>query len=241
VEASAANGEIEPPELSVILPVHNDAEYLVRTIDAYREVLDRMGSEYEIVLVTNACRDRSVAISAELANRYDNIAHVDLELGGWGRAVRAGLAVARGQMICYTNVARTSAPTLALLVGYSRAFPDLVVKASRRSRDSWRRRLGSIIYNMECRLLFDTAIWDVNGTPKVFPRGFDALCRLQRDDDLIDAEFVMLCRQYDYPMVDVPVLQTVRHGGNSTTGYRSAVRMYIGALELWSRRARRRG
>lgn len=241
MEAAGVSGARGAPELSVVLPVHNDGEYLVRTVDSYRDVLERMGLTYEVVLVTNACRDDSVAISSDLAHSHENIVHVDLELGGWGRAVRAGLAVARGEVICYTNVARTSAQTLALLIGYSRAFPDVVVKASRRSRDSWRRRLGSILYNMECRVLFDTAIWDVNGTPKVFPRKFGGLRALQRDDDLIDAEFVMVCRQFDYPVVDVPVLQTVRHGGSSTTGYRSAVRMYIGALQLWSRRDRRRG
>jgi glycosyltransferase involved in cell wall biosynthesis len=218
--------------VSVVLPVHNDGVYLEATVESYREVLDRAGHSYEMVLVTNACSDDSLAISAELASRHPNITHVNLELGGWGRAVRAGIAAAKGQTICYTNLARTTAETVALLLTYSFMFPDVVVKASRRTRDSWRRRLGSVIYNLECRLLFDTAIWDVNGTPKVFPRRFTALGDLARNDDLIDAEFVMLCREREYPIVDVPVLRTIRHGGKSTTGYSSAVKMYLGALAL---------
>ena len=34
-------------------------------------------------------------------------------------------------------------------------------------------------------------------------------------------------------MIEVPILSTERHGGKSTTGYRSAIRMYFGAYELW--------
>jgi hypothetical protein len=111
-----------------------------------------------------------------------------------------------------------------------------VLKANRRIRESVRRRLGSLLYNLEARALFDLAVWDVNGTPKIFPRSCDALVGLQRDDDLIDLEFVVACREQDYNVIEVPVLATTRHGGSSTTGYGSALRMYRGALEM--RRAR---
>jgi hypothetical protein len=75
-------------------------------------------------------------------------------------------------------------------------------------------------------------MWDVNGTPKVFPRSFDKLMRLRRDDDLIDAEFNATCAREGYPVVEVPILATERQGGKSTTNYGSAVKMYAGALRL---------
>jgi glycosyltransferase involved in cell wall biosynthesis len=219
-------------ELSIILPVHNDAEYLAETVRSYASMLDRMGRTYELVLVSNGCTDCSVAVCDELSSGSPNIVHIDLKLGGWGRAVLVGIEHSRGAAICYTNVARTSAEVLGLLVAYNFAFPGVVVKASRKVRDNWWRRFGSLAYNLECRALFDLAVWDVNGTPKVFPRSFTRLLGLTRDDDLIDAEFVMRCRLEDYPIVDVPVLSTRRHGGKSTTGYRSAIRMYVGAIAL---------
>ncbi len=57
-------------------------------------------------------------------------------------------------------------------------------------------------------------------------------CELTRDDDLIDAEFVVTCRREGYPIIEVPSLVTVRHGGASTTNYQSALRMYRGAYAL---------
>jgi hypothetical protein len=152
---------------------------------------------------------------------------------GWGRAVKAGLRAARGDLICYTNCARTSAADLELLIREGIARPGTVVKATRRVRDNWKRRLGSAVYNVECRLLFGINTRDVNATPKVFSRAHAPLLSLTSDDDLLDAEFMLTCRREGFPIVEIPIFSNRRQGGSSTTGYKSAVRMYAGAFRLW--------
>ena len=217
---------------SLILPVHNQADHIARIIDSYQATLERLAGAYEVVVVPNACTDHSVAVCRELGRRDERIRTVEQELGGWGRAVKAGLAAARGETLCYTNSARTSGEMLLLMLAYAAAYPDVVLKANRRLRDSWQRRFGSLIYNLECRVLFDLATWDINGTPKIFPRRFSHLLELTSDDDLIDAEFNVVCQREGYPVIEVPVQATIRHGGRSTTNYGSAWRMYSGALRL---------
>ena len=118
------------------------------------------------------------------------------------------------------------------MLQYAYVEPRTVIKANRKIRESWRRRLGSLLYNLECRALFDLSVWDINGTPKVFPRSFAKLLELTRDDDLVDLEFLVQCRRASYPVLEVPVFSTRRHGGKSTTGLRSAVKMYLGAWRL---------
>lgn len=212
--------------------MHNQADHLGMVVAGYVEALDRVGRPYELVLVTNACTDASVEVAEELARELPVVETLDLAQGGWGRAVRAGLDAARGDVLCYTNCARTTPEMLALLLVYEQAYPQVVLKANRRIRDNWRRRLGSLIYNLECRALFDLPVWDINGTPKVFPRAFAGLLSLTRDDDLIDLEFLAICKREDYPVLEVPLLSTQRHGGRSTTSYSSAARMYLGAYRL---------
>jgi hypothetical protein len=34
-------------------------------------------------------------------------------------------------------------------------------------------------------------------------------------------------------VIEVPIFSNRRQGGSSTTGYKSAVRMYVGAYRLW--------
>ncbi len=198
----------------------------------YQEVLSRLPMRQQIVLVPNGCRDHTSEICHRIAANDPGVRVVELEQGGWGRAVRAGLACADGDLLCYANSARTPPQMLSLTLLYSSSYPDVVVKAQRRIRDNWRRQVGSLLYNLECRVLFGLASWDINGTPKVFPRRFTKLLELTSDDDMIDAEFVVTCKREGYPIVEVPSTITVRHGGSSTTSYASALRMYRGAYAL---------
>lgn len=230
VEARA--GEPGGAATSVILPVHNQGGHIRATVTDYLTVLDRLSGRHELILVTNGCTDESVEVCASLAADHEQVEPIDLPQGGWGRAVKAGLRHASGEVLCYTNSARTTAAILALMLSYSVAYPGVVLKANRRIRDNWRRRLGSLVYNLECRALFDIPAWDINGTPKVFPRSFGRLLELRRDDDLIDAEFNWICRREGYPLIEVPMLATTRLGGRSTTNYRSAARMYWGAYRM---------
>ena len=63
---------------------------------------------------------------------------------------------------------------------YASVYPDVVVKANRRSATTGGAGLGSLLYNLECRALFDLSFWDINGTPKVFPRSFGEAARAAR-------------------------------------------------------------
>jgi len=218
--------------LSIVLPVYNQEDHIRGVVESYRSVLDRLGGDYDLLLVTNGCTDHSPRICTELAADSERINTLDLQQGGWGRAVRACLREVSGEIIAYTNTARTSPEILALCASYARAYPEVVVKANRKIRDNWRRRAGSLLYNLQCRALLDLPIWDINGTPKIFPRSFTRLLDLERSDDLIDAEFVAICRREGYPVIEVPVLSTQRHGGRSTTNCGSALKMYRGAFEL---------
>lgn len=218
--------------VSIVLPVHNQADHIEAVVVGFEAALAHVACRYELILVTNACRDDSPAICARLARRSERVRAVNSPEAGWGRAVKLGLREAGGTWVGYTNAARTTPDQLAMLVLQAIVSPGSVVKATRVGR-SGLRRVGSDLYNAECRFLFDLHCADVNGTPKVFPRRFDKLLALTRDDDLIDLELVRICRQEGYPILEVPIFWAKRHGGGSTTRLPSALRLYTGAYHLW--------
>jgi glycosyltransferase involved in cell wall biosynthesis len=224
--------------ISIVLPVHNQADHIGEVVTEYATALTAVPRDPEILLVVNNCRDNSLEICKELEKQFSPVRVIESRKGGWGLAVRLGLKEAKGDLLCYTNSARTTGQDLVLVLLYSVAYSDVIIKADRKIRDSLWRRLGSLMYNLECRALFDMATWDVNGTPKVFPRKFSKLLELQQEGDLIDAEFGAVCRRQNYPVLEVPILSARRHGGKSTTGIRSALRMYWGAYRLGKQRFR---
>ena len=227
--------------LSIVLPIYNQADHIGGIVAAYEESLARVQNPREIILVTNGCTDNSVEVCRTLAEKYSTVRTVNSENGGWGLAVRLGLDEARGDILCYTNSARTTASDLQLLALYGIANPDAVIKAHRRSRESSERRVGSFLYNLECRALFDLPTWDINATPKIFSRETYNGIQLHEDGDLLDLEVYVTCKELGKVILEVPIYSMQRHGGVSSTNYGSAVRMYRGAYEMWRERRRRRG
>ncbi len=219
--------------ISIILPVYNQADHIGAIVQEYEAALTKLPEPHELLLVVNNCRDRSLEVCQALAAQSPAVRVLHSDRGGWGLAVKLGIQAAKGDLVCYTNSARTSPPDLTLMLLYASIYPEVVIKANRKFRDNWFRRLGSLLYNLQCRTLFDLSCWDINGTPKVFPRQFSALFDLTCDNDLIDLEFNVLCRQEKYPMLEVPVFSIARHGGKSTTNLRSAFKLYWGAFQLW--------
>ena len=217
--------------VSVIAPVYRQADHVADVVRGFESALAKLPVAHELIVVVNGPADGTLEECRRLEADLPSLKTIQSGTG-WGRAVQRGLAEASGDLICFTNSARTAADDLLLMILYALAHNGVIIKASRKTRDNWKRRLGSLIYNLECRALFDLSYFDVNGTPKVFPRECWRLLTLSRHDDLIDVEFNAVCRNAGYPMLEVPIIATRRHGGQSTTNYRSALKMYGGAIRL---------
>lgn len=83
-----------PIELSVVMPCLNEAESLGRAVAWAKEGLERAGAAGEIIVADNGSTDGSQAIAASLGARV-----IDVPKRGYGNALRAGFASARGRYI----------------------------------------------------------------------------------------------------------------------------------------------
>jgi glycosyltransferase involved in cell wall biosynthesis len=218
--------------LSVVLPCRDQQDHIEGVLKSYVAPLEATGRSFELVVVPNACRDRTPEIVRALAAGEPRFRVADNPRGGWGLSVLAGLAVARGEVLCYTNSARTDpAHVVALLELYLRSAPCLA-KVRREHRSAPLRELGSSLFNLEGRLLFGIGVADVNGTPKMLPRDAYERLDLFSQGDLLDMELLAKVHRLGLPVVELPVPGFRRHGGRSSTNLKSAWRMYAGALGL---------
>lgn len=216
---------------SVILPLYKQVAHAEHLYNTYVENLDKLGDSWELLFVVNGVDDGAIARLNEL-NTRDNVRVLWLEKGGWGRAVKFGLSEGKGKYLCYTNSARTEISDLVMILNYARVNNDNVVKATRIIREKMIRKVGSTLYNMECRMLYKVPIWDVNGTPKVIPRKVYEEMDVESDDDLIDAEIIIKCVRKGVRIIEIPVISTARISGSSTTNFASAYKMYKGLLRF---------
>jgi glycosyltransferase involved in cell wall biosynthesis len=84
--------------ISVVVPVHNEAETLPRLIDALSSVLRRMGHRFEIIAVNDGSSDGSMEVLRRLATRELKV--IDFRRNyGQTAAIMAGIDHARGNII----------------------------------------------------------------------------------------------------------------------------------------------
>jgi glycosyltransferase involved in cell wall biosynthesis len=220
------------PDLSIILPLYKQADHIEKIVEDYKSLVKKMGLKAEILLVVNGNSDETYQAAKEKVENDSLFRIFNLKKGGWGLAVLHGLKYAKGGKLCYTNSARTSIDDLEKVLKYAMVADNALVKASRIIRENFVRRVGSVLYNFEFRSLFGVPVWDINGTPKVLPRKIYKKLDLVSVDDLIDAEVIAKCHQYEVDIIEIPIRQTKRISGRSTTKLKSAFDMYRGLFRI---------
>lgn len=219
-------------DFSIILPIYNQGDQLQELYDDFSSALQDVSYTWKILFIVNGSSDNSFEQAQSICATDERFICFNLEEGGWGRAVKYGIKQAAGAHICYTNSARTRGQDLKMMLSYAVSNQDTIIKANRITRESIVRRMGSVIYNFQHRQFFKTPVWDVNGTPKVFPARFLKGMTILSNGDLIDAEIIARSFRNGFAVIEVPLLSTERRSGRSTTRLRSAYKMYKGMFEL---------
>lgn len=221
-------------QISIVLPIGNPTLPMVSMLEDYLALLGDLEVTFELLPVIEKRHvDNSPDVFLALCEREPHIRMLLTDSPGWGHLVQRGLSEARGDLLCYTNLVRTSSADLRMVLNYGLLHSSSVIKANRRIKDGLIPRLGSLLYVVECRWLFDLAYWDINGTPKVFPRELGKLLALKSRDDLVDLEFDVVCRREGYPVLEVPLSTIDGSADVDHIGLTSALHLYAGAFRLW--------
>jgi glycosyltransferase involved in cell wall biosynthesis len=217
---------------SIVLPCRDQADHIGPVLERYVEALAELGETFEIVAVPNACVDDTAEVIEKIAGKEPRIRVVDNPEGGWGLSVLCGLKAARGEVLSYTNSARTEPQDVVRLYRLYRASAPCIAKVRRVKRNNKKREIGSWLYNVEGRLLLGVECADVNGTPKILSRETYERAALVEEGDLIDMELLAKARRLKVPVIELEVEGFGRHGGKSRTNWAAAYRMYAGVFRL---------
>lgn len=98
--AAAAPADVAAPQISVVIPAYNEQENIPLLYERLVAALEALGESFEIVLVNDGSRDRTLPILHELAARDPRVVAVDLARNfGHQIAISAGMAQARGRAV----------------------------------------------------------------------------------------------------------------------------------------------
>jgi glycosyltransferase involved in cell wall biosynthesis len=92
------------PRLSLVFPAFNEAENLPTLLETATKIGDQLGVPFEIVIVDDGSRDASAALLRNWRARDERVRCIHHPSNqGYGAALRAGLRVARGELVFFSD------------------------------------------------------------------------------------------------------------------------------------------
>lgn len=97
------------PIFSVIIPAHNEENYIAQTIDS---ILAQTEQSFEIIVVLDNCTDKSLDIVFNKSTLDDRIKYTRVQKGSAAGARNEGLKLAKGKYVVFQDADCFADPTL---------------------------------------------------------------------------------------------------------------------------------
>jgi dolichol-phosphate mannosyltransferase len=146
-------------KLSVVIPARDEAAVIKPTIEGVVDALNAAGAEFEVIVVDDGSRDGTGELVAELGDPHVRVFERSPP-HGFGRAVRDGLAAARGDSVAIVMADGSDDPAdlvryHALLdEGWDCVFGTRFAGGSRATGYPRRKLVANRIVNLTIRALF---------------------------------------------------------------------------------------
>ena len=206
------------PELSVVFPVLNEAENIAAVIEDAAGYLEAKGIDYEIVVVDDGSDDGTAAVLSAMGRRCRVLkAVLHSKNGGYGAALRSGMAAARGRYVLLCDGDGQFRMNSLERLWPERKKADLVLGFRDPRRDPWLRRIAGWLYG---RLLVTAAlrvdVRDVNCGFKLLSRRLVSATEFVSTGALISAEIAVRAEGMGARRSEVGVEHYPRLGGRPT-------------------------
>jgi glycosyltransferase involved in cell wall biosynthesis len=203
--------------LSVVLPAYNEEENVESAVEEVSEAAQRLGMDYEIILVNDGSADRTGEIGRELARRIPNFRLVEhYPNRGYGGSLKAGFAAATKDLIAFfpSDKQFVFGEIDRMLEKLDGA--DIVSGYRADRQDNVIRKFFAFGWNVLMRLFFGYLCRDVDCGFKLFRREILDRVTITSDGALIDTEFLFKARERGYHIAEVPVTHLPRVAGEAT-------------------------
>jgi len=206
-------------KLTLILPVLNQ-EKIIK--DAYIDIvknLNKLKINFEIILVENGSTDNTWEVIKGFKNEFT----IPIKCSkGYGNAVLSGIQIAKGEFISYMpSDGQIDSKIFSKLFNEKLFNNYQIVKVKRTSRESILRFIVMKTFSYILRLVFNTPLLDINGSPKILKSQNIKYLNLQSRDSFIDAELIIKSSNLGWKVIEIPMRNLNRLGGESTRTWRT--------------------
>lgn len=229
------------PELSVVLPAHNEANQIADSIQRVDSFVRELSLSYEMLVGDDGSTDGTAAVVEKLG--YSRVRVVQRPWRGKGAILTSSFQAARGtQYLGFLDA------DLEIDIGYLSAMLDILDQgfdaaiASKNARPEYARnrplirRVATGGFNQLVRLLFGTGLRDHQAGLKLFraPCLRSVLPHMTSTGWLWDTEVLVRLLEWGYTIREVPVSTTPRRESKTIMPATSA-KMLLNLFRLYWR------
>lgn len=223
----------DPPALSLIIPVFNEAASLEDLYDRLTHALKMIGRTYELLFVNDGSRDGSMDLLRLFHTRDPNVRVVRFNRNyGQHAAVFAGMQHARGEVVITIDADLQNPPEeIPVLLDQIDAGHDVVGGWRAARRDPLVRRLLSAAVNRVISVTVGVRMHDYGCMLRAYRRDVVAqILRCQEISSFIPA----LANSFAASVAEVPVKHEARRHGKSHYGVLRLLRLNFDLLTGFS-------
>ena len=228
------------PYLSVVIPVYNEEARIGDSLKRIIQFLSGKDYTWEILIVDDGCRDRTIPIAEEILAGHDYRIVKNPSNVGKGGSIKRGMLDARGEIRLFSDAdLSTPIEELDLLEkplrdGFHVTFGSRAMKESRLLvRQPWYREMMGRTFNLMVQILHLPGIRDTQcgfklftaeAARRVFPlQTMKGFC--------FDVEILAIARRLGFKLKEVPV-RWIDSPQSKVSPVRDAAKMFWDLIKL---------
>jgi glycosyltransferase involved in cell wall biosynthesis len=197
------------PQLSILIPIYNEAEILERAVRDLIAELAKHPWTYELILCENGSRDATREIGAALAAEFPRVSILSYHEPNYGGALREGMRKAQGEiLVCFeidfwdVDFVAQALPRIEhndMVIGSKRA-------AGATDNRPFIRRLATRVFNLLLHVLLGFKGTDTHGLKALRRQSVTDIIEVcETDRDVFVTELIVRAQYLGLAISEIPI------------------------------------
>jgi glycosyltransferase involved in cell wall biosynthesis len=225
-------------EISIFFPTYNEEENIEKTVRDAKKVLQEIAEKWEIIIVNDGSKDKSLEIAQKLKKEDKRIRIVNHKVNkGYGGALKSGFRAAKYEWVAFADSdGQFKFSEISKLIEKTDKA-DLILGYRLSRADSIFRKLFTFGWALIPRIIFGMKVRDYScGFKLIKKKVFEDIQPLVGEEKVTQIEMLVKAKRMGFKFAEVGVHHYPRKYGSQTgANIKVVLRSVLDLIKLWKK------